>query len=86
MFYCVCVTPVIARQYIAPQCSTRLASASLFLFGQMPESSDTSKESSSTRDTLGHVPSGIAHRMSLDCTSGNCPKVLIPVKRVALRV
>jgi len=86
MFYCVCVTPVIARQYIAPQCSTRLASASLFLFGHLPESSDTSKESSSTRDTLAHVTAGTTHRMSLDCTSGNCPKLPIPVKRVALRV
>ena len=61
-----CVLPrvVLASHYIAPQCPTRPTSVGLFLFGQLPESFDTSKWSSSTHDTLGHVPSGSTHRMS----------------------
>jgi hypothetical protein len=39
---CICIPHVIASHYIAPQCSTRPASAGLFLFGQLPESYDTS--------------------------------------------
>ena len=71
--YCACIAYVITRYCITQYTTTRPASVGLFLFGQLPESLDTSNQSSLSHHTVKYCTTDLAHRQ-------------IPVTRVAYRL